>query len=97
MASSAHLQHRNAGNRMPFSSHRVSITEGNFVIKKTHCHFSAISIDQAHEQKNKIIKGEGGFIGLAEDHSKWLRWMVARPEIARAIEESEHELLDGFF
>ena len=55
-------RHRNAGNRMQSSSHRVSATEGNFVIKKTHCNFSAIPIDHAHEQKNKIIKGEGGFI-----------------------------------
>ena len=33
------------------------------------------------------LKSEGGFIGLAEDHSRLLRWMVLGPEIARAIEE----------
>ena len=81
---------------MPFSSHRVSATGENFVIKKTHCNFSAIPMDQAHEQSNKTVKGEGGFTGRAEDHSQLLRWMVLGPDIARAIEEfgQSQDLLD---
>ena len=81
---------------MPLSSHRVSATDENFVIKKTHRNFSAIPVDQAHEQSNKTIKGEGDFIGLAEDHSQLLRWMVLGPEIARAIDEfgQSQNLLD---
>ena len=44
----------------------------------------------------KRLKGEGGFIGLAEDHSQLLRWMVLGPEIARAVEEfgQSQDLLD---
>ena len=41
-------------------SHIVSTTVGNFVVKKTHCHFSTVPINQAHEQNDRIIKGEGG-------------------------------------
>ena len=44
-------------------------------------------MDQAHEQSNKTVKGEGGFIGLVEDHSQLLCWMVLGPEIVRATEE----------
>ena len=51
---------------LAFSSHRVSATEENVVIKKTHCNFSAIPIDQAHEQSNKTLKGEGRVIGLTK-------------------------------
>ena len=81
---------------MPFSSHRVSATDENFVIKKTHCNFSEIPMDQAHEQSNKTVKGEGGFIGPAGDYSQLLRWMVLGPEIARATEEfgQSRDLLD---
>ena len=84
---------------MPFSSHRALTAERNFVIKKTHCNFSEIPIDQALEQNNKTVKCEGGFIGLADDHSQLLRWMVAGPEIPRATEEFEQsqELLEASF
>ena len=49
--------------------------------------FSSIPIDQAHEQNSKIIKGDGGAIGLTESSSQLLRWMVAGPEIYRIINE----------
>ena len=32
---------------------------GYFTVSKTHEHFSSISIDQAHEQLNALIKGDG--------------------------------------
>ena len=37
--------------------------KGNFVVRKTACRFSAIAIDQAHEQNNAAIKGDGGTNG----------------------------------
>lgn len=42
---------------------------GNFVVHKSCREFSAIAIDQAHEQANAVIKGDGGAIGVTEDPS----------------------------
>ena len=47
--------------------------KGNFVVKKTAPRFSAIAIDQGHEQNNAALK----------------RWMVSGPEMARIIGEFE--------
>ena len=62
---------------------------GNFVVHKTQCVHSGIAIDHAHEQNNKCVKGDGGAIGLTENSSELLRWMIAGPEIARIIAEFE--------
>ena len=51
--------------------------------------FSAIAIDQCHERMNKLIKGEGGAVGLTEDPQVLERWMIAGPEISRLIQEFE--------
>ena len=51
--------------------------------------FSAIAIDQCHEQMNKLVKGEGGAVGLTENPHALERWMVAGPEISRLIQEFE--------
>ena len=67
---------------------------GKFTAKKTHPRFSEIPIHQAHEQNNKIIKRDGGAVGLTDNPSALRRWMVARPEVARVIMEYE-ELLHG--
>ena len=67
----------------------IQFVNGNFVIRKSHRRFSAISTDQAHEQNNALVKGEGGAIGLTENPQAFLRWMVAGPEIARVITEFE--------
>ncbi len=39
-------------------------TAGNFTVQKTNKVFSAIPIDQAHEQNNAYIKDDGGAVGL---------------------------------
>ena len=49
--------------------------------------FSSIPIDQAHEQNNALIKGDGGGVGLTDNPSALLCWMIAGPEVVRAIEE----------
>ena len=36
---------------------------GNFVVRKTINPFSAIALDQAHEQNNAIMKGVGDAVG----------------------------------
>ena len=60
---------------------------GNFVVQKTQRNFYSIPIDYAHEQNNKCVKGDGGAIGLTENTSELLQWMVSGPEIARVINE----------
>lgn len=62
---------------------------GNFTIQKTNRVFSAIPIDQAHEQNNAWIKSAGGAIGLTDNPSALRRWMAAGPEVATLIEEFE--------
>ena len=57
----------------------------NFVVHKTNQDFSALALDQAHEQANAIIKADGGAIGLTEDPSALRRWMVAGPEVSRLV------------
>ena len=41
--------------------------KGNFVMRKTDNPFSALAIDQAHEQHNADMKDFGGVIGLTQD------------------------------
>ncbi len=65
----------------------AEFAKGNFVVKKSKRSFSAISIDQAHEQNNAIVKGDGGAIGLTENSTALHRWMVSGPEMARLIGE----------
>ena len=59
--------------------------KGNFVVHKSKKEFSAIAIDQAHEQNNAVIKGDRGAVGLTEDPGALWRWMVAGPELSRLI------------
>lgn len=61
--------------------------KGHFVVQKSHRAFSSIPIDQAHEQNNKVVKGDGGAIGLTENSCQLLRWMVCGPEVSRLINE----------
>ena len=65
----------------------AEFVKGKFVVKKSKRSFSAIAIDQAHEQNNTIVKGDGGAIGLTENSVALHRWMVAGPEMARLIGE----------
>ena len=61
--------------------------QGNFVVKKTQQKFSSIPIDHVHEQNNKCVKGDSGAVGLTENTSELLRWILSGPEIARVINE----------
>ena len=69
--------------------------QGNFIVHKTTRSFSGMAIDQAHEQNNKIIRGDGGPIGLMQNSKALLKWMVAGPEIARAIDTFKTVVLDN--
>lgn len=67
----------------------VRFNAGHFTAKKTTRAFSAIALDQAHEQNNACVKGDGCAVGLTENPSALRRWMVAGPEVARVIAEFE--------
>ena len=64
-------------------------SSGHFVVQKTTNLFSAMAIDQCHEQVNALIKSDGGTVGLTESPQALDRWMVAGPEIARVLLEFE--------
>lgn len=59
--------------------------QGKFVQKPQHL-FSKIALDHNHEQENEMIKVDGGAI---ESPAALQCWMVAGPEIARAVNEFE--------
>ena len=63
--------------------------EGKFTVQKTDHSFSAMAIDQAHEQNNDLVKGEGGAIGLTSNSNALNRWMVAGPEVAQIVQSFE--------
>ncbi|KAK3880703.1 hypothetical protein Pcinc_014858 [Petrolisthes cinctipes] len=69
---------------------------GKFVVHKTSNKFSAIAIDQCHEQNNAVIKGPGGAIGLTGNPGALRRWMVAGPEISRITTEFEEHAIRGY-
>ena len=78
----------------------IQFSQGGFVVHKTKRPFSSIAIDQAHEQNtyeqnNKVVKKDGGAVGLLQNTKALLRWMVAGPELARVIGEFEDNCLDG--
>ncbi len=65
--------------------------QGNWVFKKT-CHmFSAIALDQAHEQLNAHVKADGGALGILENNNNVAlrRWSLFGPEATMLIEEYE--------
>ncbi len=64
---------------------------GNFSVNKTGNKFSAMALDQCHEQNNATVKESGGAIGLLTNPSALRRWMVAGPEIARIVSEFEEK------
>jgi predicted DsbA family dithiol-disulfide isomerase len=65
---------------------------GKFVVHKTSNKFSAMAIDQCHEQNNATVKES---IGLTSNPSALRRWMVAGPEVARVVTEFEHFATGG--
>ena len=67
----------------------AAFQDGGFVVQLSNKPFSAISMDQAHEMNNKIIKGDGGIIGLTENKSALERWVVCAPEINLYLLQSE--------
>ena len=60
-----------------------------FLLKQTAKVTTAIAIDQAHEQANAVIKGDGEAVGITEDPSALRRWMVAGPAVSQLVAQYE--------
>ena len=60
-------------------------TRNHGTIAKLLNKYSAIPIDQAHEQDNKVMKAYGGAVGLTENPDAFRCWMMAGPELARLL------------
>ena len=51
-----------------------------------------MTIEQAHELANVVIKGEGGAVGITEDPFALRWWMIAGPEVSRLVTEYEESV-----
>ena len=78
---------------LPDSVRQEFKKQGHWVISKTSNSFSAIAIDQAHEQENANVKGSGGCIGLTENPVTFKHWMVSGPDLARLQSQFKIEYL----
>lgn len=78
---------------LPTSIYNEFHDHGHWVIHKTKNRFSAMPIDQAHEQNNAIVKGSGGAVGLTQNPSAFRKWLLAGPEQARLIQEFEEQFM----
>ena len=67
---------------------------GHFMVQKTKRVFSVMPIDQAHEQNNAHVKGDGGAVDLTDNPRALRHWMITGPEIARVIGQFEVHKVD---
>ena len=66
----------------------VQFEHGNFVMHKSARVFSTTALDQAHEQMNEHIKGDGAVLGITDNLAAMTRWTrSAGPETAQIIDE----------
>ena len=66
----------------------------NWTKSRTKNRCSAIVINHAHEQNNKLVKGVGGIIGITEDPSSLAQWILIGPTLARLVDdyqENDHD------
>jgi len=66
--------------------------KGKFTVKKSDKRFSAMAMDQNHEQCNATVKGRGGVIGLFHKQEALNRWMISQPMVLDLIKEFEEEI-----
>ena len=55
--------------------------QGNFVVTKSRNRFSAIALDQNHEQCNATLKGKGGTTESFQKDEAFRRWLVTQPKL----------------
>ena len=57
--------------------------EGRFVVNKSGKPFSCIAEDQAREQNNKLIKEDGGAVGILDSEEAVLKWATSGPVFSK--------------
>ena len=65
-----------------------------FVVHNSVRQFSGIPIDQAHKQNNKLVKGDGGIIGITGNESALNRWIMSGPEVSRLLNQFHSSVED---
>ena len=68
-----------------------SFLKGYFTVKKTEKAFSNIGIDQAHEHNNKIVKTDGGAIGILDNQTSLIKWAVAGPIFSQILKNAKND------
>ena len=51
-----------------------------------------MGVDQAHEQNKKVVKVDGGAIGILENETALLKWAVAGPIISDVLNQADQDL-----
>lgn len=65
---------------------------GGFTVPKSQSPFSAIAINQVHEQNNPSLKEEGGAVSLSQDPEAFRRWSLEETEMSRLIAKFESSM-----
>ena len=65
--------------------------KGHFIYKKTDRPFSCMAEDQVHDQNNKDVKTDGRAVGILDNESSLMKWMIGGPEIARLVKNFNNE------
>ena len=68
--------------------------KGHFTVNKTNRSSSSIRLDHAHKQNNKIIKGDGGAVGLFDNEDALMEWATCSPIIAAMLRDLFDDDLD---
>ena len=67
-------------------------SKGCFTASKTDHPFSSMGVDQAHEHINKVVKVDGGAIGILKNETALLKWAVAGPFISNLLNQAGQDL-----
>ena len=67
--------------------------EGRFVVNKSRKPFSCIAEDQAQEQNNKRIEGDGCAVGILNSEEALLKWAINNQVLAKILEQGETKQL----
>jgi hypothetical protein len=69
------------------------LAAGHFAVQKSERRFSAMPVDQVHEQGNRWLKSQGGVLGMLDEPETLEQWLLAAPETARAVKEFEKQMV----
>ena len=68
-----------------------ALEAGDFCVTKSDIPFVSLGVDHAGEQENKVLKSDGGLIGIANNANARERYCITAPIISRMVTElNEH-------